>query len=66
MSHKHEVVGRAMLDKNFREALFKDAKAACEQAKLPLSDHEYAQIRSFDRDAFEQAVRDLSGGDGAG
>lgn len=66
MSHKNEVIGKAMLEKKFRDALFADAKKACEDAKLPLADHEYAQIKSFDKDAFEQAVRDLSGGNGAG
>ncbi|MBM4342427.1 MAG: hypothetical protein FJ100_03500 [Deltaproteobacteria bacterium] len=66
MSNKHEVVGRAMLDAEFRKALFADPKAACEAAKLPLADHDYAQINAMDKDAFETAVADLTGGVGAG
>ena len=61
MNNKHEVIGRAMVDKTFREALFKDAKVACDTAGLPLADHEYKQIKSFDRDSFENAVAELGG-----
>ncbi len=66
MSNKHEVVGRAMLDADFRKALFANPKAACEAAKLPLADHEYKQIATFDKEVFEQAVSDITGGGGAG
>ncbi len=66
MSNKHEVVGRAMLDADFRKALFANPKAACEAAQLPRADHEYAQIAAFDKETFEQAVADITGGAGAG
>ena len=67
MSNKNEVIGRAMSDKNFRDALFANPEGACEAAGLPLQAHEYAQIRAFDREAFDGAVAELaSAAGGAG
>jgi hypothetical protein len=58
-NHLHEVLGRAILDQAFRQELFKNPKAACEKAGLPLQSHQYAQISAFDKDTFETAIRDL-------
>lgn len=57
----YEVLGRALTDATFRAALFQDAKAACVDAGLPLSDGEYQAIGNFDQDTFEGAARDLAG-----
>ena len=64
-NHLHEVLGRAIVDEKFRKNLFKDAKTACEAEGLGLEAHQYAQIKSIDRAAFEQAAGDLAGGEGA-
>lgn len=66
-SNIHEVIGKAILDENFRKALFANPKAACEGAGLPLQAHQYEQVANFDRDAFDMAVNDLGvSGDTAG
>lgn len=55
----HALIGRAVMDKGFRDLLFTDPNRALEGYTLTRG--ELRLLRSFNRAAFEELARDLAG-----
>lgn len=54
------LIGKAVLDPEFRAKLFADPKAAIDEAGLELTDQEMAAVEAVDAEKAERAIQELT------